>query len=235
MTVRFTPRFALVALLLILIVVPLGGVLAQTAPATPVLVSPADGSIQNTHLPFLEWTGADADTYKIVIKNPDGTKFFKKQVNAADVCSGTDCGYSLVSDGVSFDRNDEGYSWKVTAINAVGKAKSASAVFAIDFPGAPELESPLEGATVSGDVTFMWNEVTAANFYTLIVKNTVTKQKQKALLYLSQSPICSAGLCEYAFSQPLSAGTYSWKVKAEQQPLPNSSKSEKRLFTVSAD
>ncbi len=219
-------RFIIVTLVLIL--VPFTIVLAQDAPAAPELISPADGEVYNTHAPLLQWTNVEANIYKIVIKKADGTKYLKYKLNGADVCDEfLGCSYSLATSDDSFDENGD-YTWKVVAKNEFGKGKKTAA-FTIDFPGAPKLISPQPGATVSGNTSFNFEEVVAATQYKLVVKNTATKQKFKLT---ADNPICPSGICALSLTDTLAPGSYSWKVKAHQPPMPNKSKSEKRNFTV---
>lgn len=222
-------RAAATLLLLVLALVPFATALAQEAPAIPTLVNPADGQTYNTHAPLLQWTDVEADTYKIVIKKADGTKYLKYKLNDADVCSEfLECSYSLATSGDSFDENGE-YTWKIVAKNEFGKSKSEPATFIIDFPGAPTLVSPLPGATVTGSTTFSFEEVVAATAYKLVVKNTDTKQKFKVSV---DTTVCTSGICTVSLPETLEPGSYSWKVTAQQPPLPNKSKSEKQTFTV---
>jgi len=224
-------RSAVTLLLLFLALVPFATALAQEAPAIPGLINPADGGVYDTHAPLLQWTNVEADTYKIVIKTEDGTKYLKYKLNGAEVCSEfLDCSYSLATSGDSFDENGV-YTWKIVAKNEFGKSKSETATFTIDFPGAPELISPLPGATVGGNTSFEFQEVNAATRYTLVVKNTVTKEKFKVSV---DNPVCSSGICSLSLDETLEPGAYSWKVKSEQPPMPNKSKSEKQTFTVEA-
>jgi hypothetical protein len=220
-------RFTITGFLFVLVLMPLGSTLAQDAPDTPVLLSPMDGGVYNTDTPLFEWTDAAADTYKLVIKNADGTKFLKQKFDTADVCDVTGCRYSLVNANLTFTENGE-YSWKVVAKNEFGKAKSTSAAFTIDSPGAPELEAPLDGANVTGQVTFSWTEINGATRYVLILKHTGTGDKLKETF---DYPVCISGICEYTPQDPLIFGTYTWKVTAQQPPIPNKSKSEKWSFS----
>jgi hypothetical protein len=232
MSGRITPRFTFAALLFILTFIPFSTSFAQDLPDTPVLTNPADGSIQTTNTPLLEWTDAAADSYKVVIKNDLGVKVFKFSVESADVCDDFgSCSYSLVNDDLSFSENGD-YSWKVVAKNTAGKAKSEAAAFTIDFPGAPVLISPSDGATVAGNTLFQWEERPAAIRYVLSVKDSTTGEKVKRTF---DYPSCPSGICFYQFSIPLEPGSYTWSVSAEQPPIPNKSKSEKRAFTVGAD
>jgi hypothetical protein len=226
------PRFAFVFLLIILALVPFATAFAQEVPDTPILMNPSDGSVENTNTPLLEWSDAAADTYKVVVKDADGIKLFKFKLNSADVCDGFGtCYYSLSNDDLAFTENGD-YSWKVVAKNEAGKAKSDTAFFTIDFPGTPELVSPADGDLVQGNVVFQWNEVLAAIRYVLTVKDDASGQKVKQTLdYL----VCPGGLCYYQFSIPLAPGSYTWSVSAEQPPIPNKSKSEKRSIVVAID
>jgi hypothetical protein len=203
-----------------------------TAPTKPILISPADGSTAETHAPLFVWQGTDAERYKLTIKDAAKNKLFKAWLNAAEVCTGADCSYSVGAQGVRFD-NGSGYTWKIVAENSLTKVKSDKATFAVEFPGKPLLLEPVSGATMSAYPTFAWNEVDAANEYMVIIKHKKKDIKVKSGWLSAGS--CSSGVCTYSPSDPLVKGTYIWKVKARQSGIANQSKSDKIEFNVATD
>jgi hypothetical protein len=226
-------HLGITVLLLVVTLLPLGVSSAQEAPDIPVLTSPMDGSIQNTDTPLFQWSDVTADVYKLVIKDESGVKFLKQKLNSADVCEEfTACSYSLVNVDLTFTENGD-YLWKIVAKNEFGKAKSETAGFTIDFPGAPELVSPADGDTlispVSDLMSFSWNEVVTATRYVFSIKHLESGEKVKQTL---DNPVCPSGVCEYTLPVLLFPGTFTWRFTAQQPPISNKSKSEKRTLIV---
>jgi hypothetical protein len=222
------------SMLIILFILALTSSFVMAAPPTqPVITSPAEGMSYDTHAPLLQWTSdpANVTSFKVVIKNAAGEKVYSKGgILPASACSGTDCMHSFGAENVSLSNGQ--FTWRVTAINAEGKAKSAPATFTINFPGAPELIAPDDndssGAT---NTVFEWNSVNAADQYRVKVKNTVTGAKFNSD-WQSASALCGS-TCTYVFDAPFAGGTYKWSVEARQVTFPTSiSKSVKRTFTI---
>jgi hypothetical protein len=220
--------------LIILIILALTSSFVLAAPPTqPVIVSPADGMTYDTNAPLLEWTGNNTDTtsFKVVIKDAAGNKVYSKgNLLPVDVCAGSACLYSFGAENIQLGNGQ--FTWRVTAINADGKTKSAPATFTINFPGALELIAPDDNDTTGAtNIVFEWNSVNAADQYRVKVKNTVTGAKSNSD-WQSASALCGA-TCTYVFDAPFAAGTYKWSVEARQVTFPTSiSKSIKRTFTI---
>jgi hypothetical protein len=107
---------------------------ASLAPAAFNLLSPADGASVPTKKPVLQWEeSANADTYKVVIKDSAGVLIHKKSYNAGDVCAAGTCQIDLAVEGISL-KNGETYKWKVVAKNTYGKTKAGKWTFTVNVP-----------------------------------------------------------------------------------------------------
>ncbi|HEX2619345.1 MAG TPA: hypothetical protein VHL11_04335 [Phototrophicaceae bacterium] len=203
---------------------------SRAVPPAPVLVSPADGETVNTHSPLLQWTGSDADVFKVLVKNSANEKVLKVNASPVDACTGSDCSLSPSLNGVDF-LNDT-FTWKVIAKNVDGKASSTKFSFTVDFPGTPTLLSPAPDyvGPVSG---FSWEPVAAAEQYRLRVKNLTSGEKLVLLDWTNAGDICGA-TCDYLYEGTFDEGvSYKWWVEARQITFPNVSKSDKWKFTQS--
>jgi hypothetical protein len=208
---------------------------ARAVPGTPVITSPADGTTTTTNAPLLQWTGDVANTtsFKVVIKDAAGTTVYKNGgIDPAQACTGDACSFSFGAENVTLGNGS--FTWKVSAKNAEGKAKSLAATFTVNFPGTPELIAPAEGSSSANTVpTFNWNVVNQADQYRVKVKNTVTGATFKSD-WQAASAVC-ASTCSYTFAAAFAAGTYKWSVDAGQVTFPTSiSKSVKWTFTIEA-
>jgi hypothetical protein len=210
--------------LIILVILALASSFVLAAPPVqPVITSPADGMTYDTNAPLLQWqwsTATAVTSFKVVIKNAAGETVYKKGgIIPINFCNETDCSYSFGAENVSLSNGQ--FTWRVTAINAEGKAKSAPATFTINFPGAPELIAPDDNdSTGATNIVFEWNSVNTADQYRVKVKNTMTGAKWNTD-WQSSSAVCGS-TCTYVFDAPFAAGTYKWSVQARQVTFPTS-------------
>jgi len=133
-------------------------------PLAPVLLSPANGSINNPLNPTMDWNSViNADTYNIQIsRNTDFTQIL------LDVQNISLSQYNVPPSTLSYDSI---YFWRVRGTNAfaTGQWSSVWNFRTISFlPYAPVLTSPLNNSTnISLTPTLDWNDVFGANSYKL--------------------------------------------------------------------
>jgi hypothetical protein len=129
-------------------------------PATPLLASPEDGTINISINPSLEWNNtASAGFYRIQIALDEG---FNSTVLDREGISAT----SFDAEGLDFNTL---YYWRVQAVNEAGTSNWSNArSFTTEeqYVEAPQPQSPPDGA---GDqpttITLEWSEVLLANEY----------------------------------------------------------------------
>lgn len=202
-------------------------------PTKPVITSPEDGVISNTHTPLLVWEASDgATSYKLVLQTSAGAAVFSKTLVVAtdDPCSGGDsCLFSLVNDDINLA--NRAYRWRVIALNDDGQNASPFAVFTVDFPGKPTLVSPTNNAPAGQVQTFTWNVVDQADSYTVVVQHIASGHKLISIP-LSTGSACTGDLCDFTFNSLLKLGENRWWVEARQVSFTNISRSAKRKITV---
>lgn len=202
-------------------------------PTKPVITSPEDGVISNTHTPLLVWEASDgADDYKLILQtSPQGAPVFSTTLNVVEdaPCSGDTCLYSMVNDGVEL--LNRAYRWRVIAMNEDGNNASAFATFTVDFPGKATLVSPANNAPAGQVQTFTWNVVAQADNYTVVVEQ-ISNGNKLISIPLTQA-VCSGDLCSFTFNSLLKVGAHRWWVETRQITFPNVSRSAKRKINVS--
>ena len=176
-------------------------------PPAPVLGSPS-GAIGNP-TPTYTWnTSSGATQYWITVSN--GTApVFQGLYDTATVCSGSSCAvsqYPVLAIG--------SYTWAVQAKNAAGGTFSPDMTFSVQAPPAPALSSPSGGVSTTTP-TFTWSASsgpTAATSYLLQVLNGSGGNVYQ-LTYTPAQASCAA-TCSVTPTTALTAGSYSWSVKA---------------------
>jgi len=130
------------------------------APATPVLISPANNSVDISLTPTLTWGAVGgADNYTVQISTTPNFLVYNDSITTTNIQ------YTVPS-----GKLQEGYTyfWRVKASNSIGSSSWSSVWnFATHIgPEAPTLVSPLNGATgIILTPTLDWNDVPAATGY----------------------------------------------------------------------
>jgi hypothetical protein len=202
-------------------------------PTKPVITSPEDGEVINTHTPLLSWQASDgATSYKLILQTSQGAAVLTKTltVETDDPCSGGDnCSYSMVNDDINL--LNRAYRWRVIARNQDGNNASPFANFTVDFPGKPTLVSPANNAAAGQVQTFQWNVVDQAELYTVVVEHINSGNKTVSISLLP-GEVCSGDVCSFTFNSLLKLGANRWWVEARQLTFPNVSRSAKRKINV---
>ena len=137
---------------------------ASTPPATPVLLSPTDGSTVSP-TPLLNWNDVDSATsYRLQVSTV--ANFSTTEI---DQVSLTQSQYQVPGGVLA---NYTQYYWRVRARNSGGWSPWASAwsfTTTIAAPTTPVLLSPADGSTVSPTPLLDWNDVLTATSYRLQV------------------------------------------------------------------
>ncbi len=142
----------------------------ETPPAAPTLNAPT-GTIDQA-FPEYNWdTVADADTYRLVIKNRFKRNLFSRGYDAAVVDNGD--GTCSVIPGLALDPGD--YYWLIIPANEYGQGDASALMpFTVDTtqvpPAAPALNTPT-GTTDQALPEYNWDTVTDADSYKLVIKN----------------------------------------------------------------
>jgi V8-like Glu-specific endopeptidase len=193
------------------------------SPGVPVLLTPT-GDIGDEYYPTYTWnkvTEAQGESmatwYYLWVNGPSGN-VFKQWYKAMDICNDTTC---VVRPSTPLGGGT--HTWWVQAWNPGGYGAWSSPMnFSTEIPtvpGTPVLIAPT-GNVSDTTPTYTWNEVTesntesAATWYYLWVNGptgNVIKQWYKAV------DLCNAGICSIAPSTTLSAGAYTWWVRAWNQ------------------
>jgi hypothetical protein len=176
-------------------------------PTTPTTLSPS-GTI-NTALPTFSWYPvSSASQYILTVNNISAQAMYTLTLNASEVCGASSC---TTTPGTTL--NPGTYSWylQASSTNGVSPA-SVGKTFTIVLPlSTPVLISP-EGNLASAQPTFKWQEVSGANQYSLVVRDssgtTVIEKSQ-----ISQS-VCSGSTCSYDTGAALYKGNFTWIVMA---------------------
>jgi len=170
-------------------------------PASPQLVSPANGSATNDTTPTFDWsdvTDPSGITYCIQVDN-SGSSFLSPEIDKSGLTSSTYTPITALAAGT--------YSWRVNAKNGVGTTGGWSATWQLIIdttaPGAPTLIAPIDN-DVTNDTTpsFDWSDVSDPS--------GVTYEIQVGII--SRSGLTSS---EYTLDTSLDYGTYTWKVRAK--------------------
>jgi hypothetical protein len=152
---------------------------ADGSPATPTLLSPANGSSEpGTSITF-RWSASSGATHYLYEINTDpnwgpGTRFGYGDI-PNNFCSSY-C-YTIANNGlvvVGFPNTGTIYYWRVWAGNSNGWSAATSGQYVVNGtsvpPATPTLTSPADGANVVGSsINFRWSDVSGATQYLLEV------------------------------------------------------------------
>ncbi|MBN2789184.1 MAG: choice-of-anchor D domain-containing protein [Candidatus Delongbacteria bacterium] len=169
-----------------------------SAPATPVLVSPANGSSLDHQNPTFDWDDVTGATeYGILIDN--NSSFTSPEIDVT----------TAVSEYTVFTLPYGTYYWKVRARSTAGTSAFSSlwslSIFEV-IPEVPTLISPADSSSFEDQTpTFDWNDVTGANGYNIQIDNNSD--------FSSPEIDTSTALSQYTAST-MAYGTYYWKVRA---------------------
>lgn len=205
-------------------------------PDAPAIISPGGGVTYNTNLPFLEWIGASTATrYRVVFRNALGQVVLARVFRAADVCAGVACAANLLVDppAPQFTFVNDSYTWRVFAINNDGRTGSTPETFTIDFPGTPVTVAPVSGGELTTRTpSFVWNPVSAADQYRVVVRNLTTGVVRRSA-WMNDAAVCVGNECTFVFDQPFPRAGFRWWVLARQVTFPaNVSRSERVPFRI---
>jgi hypothetical protein len=203
-------------------------------PDAPTAISPSGAITTNT--PTLKWYAlSNADKYDLRVKNEYTQQEIAKEVNAANVCSGSTCAWTVES--------------ALSAADYIGSARASGTCggygqwnagmrFSLD---APPLDKPTP-LSPSGEIadttpTLTWTVVSGATSYGLEVTLETTTQSARTRLAeqrLDAAQYCNGSTCSYTLTTPLSPAGYYWRVQArDSRPSEKwSAWSDKMYFTV---
>ncbi|MBI3111316.1 MAG: fibronectin type III domain-containing protein [Ignavibacteriales bacterium] len=140
-----------------------------SAPATPTLVSPSNGSVNQPTTPTLTWNPvSSADTYRLQVST--SSSFATMLIEDSTITS-TSREVGPLSQGTT-------YSWRVSARNSAGSSTFSSTRTFTTVPPPPDqpiLASPADGATYQPTtLTLSWNAVSGAQTYRLQVSTSAS-------------------------------------------------------------
>ena len=188
------------------------------------LIAPADGATGLTVDPTFLWSQiVGAHHYTLIVSTNPGFSTTFDSLN-------TDYNSYTPSIAGGPDAYPNGtYYWKVEAKTSVGTVitTSAARIFAKQEP--LPLIAPADGAELTSNPTFQWNQVVGAHHYTLVVStNPGFSTTYESLItdYTIYTPYSSAGKATYA------VGTYYWKVEAKTSVGTTITTSSTRTFTI---
>ena len=185
-----------------------------TPPATPSLVSPADGAQITNTTPTLDWTDVtdpSGVTYTVQLSvDPDFGSFVVNQANL------TSSQYS-VSTQLSVGTT---YYWRVKAVDGASNESDWAVPYSFSIiqtggdttpPAVPTLVSPADGTqTTNRRPTLSWNSVSDPSGVTYSLQ--VAKDSQFSTLVVDETGLSSP---QYSFSADLDVlTTYYWRVRA---------------------
>ena len=175
-----------------------------SAPGTPSLLAPADGSVTANTKPSFSWSAvSDASRYQVQIDN-----------NATFTSPERSFFYTGTSYTLSVPLAPDTYYWRVRGQNAANGC-SAYGPWSISrtlticaTPAAPTLVSPVSGTvTLNGRPTFSWSAVSNASRYQVQIDNNADfTSPERSFFYAGTS---------YTLSVPLAPGTYYWRVRGQ--------------------
>lgn len=207
---------------------------SNSAPETPVMLSPLRGEEVATLTPTLQWaTAVDADgdtlSYNVRIVAADGA--------AVSANSNALTTSLLVADGLLLENNK--YGWQVQAADAaLTSAYSAVENFWVnaveEAPTAPVVDAPAAAATADKDTIFSWQAATDADpLATVTYRLEIAKggDFSAPVITVEQGELSSAALSTFAGYADLQPGaTYQWRVVAVDNANLTTA-SEVRAFT----
>ncbi|HEX2620567.1 MAG TPA: S8 family serine peptidase [Phototrophicaceae bacterium] len=204
-----------------------------TKPGKPTLVSPLDHeTISGIPLTF-SWSATDNTTlYGLAVKDHKGKKVVDEMISP-DICLENLCSYSLVDPLPKVGK----YKWFVKTYNQYHENQSDKSTLIADYPGAPTLQQPEDGAVLTDKsqwTVLQWSLVENATTYKVAVKDTKTGEKfVKATLTAADcvDNVCSYLVTEDDLAKLRNHHIYKWSVQASNDL--GVSKSEK--FSFSAD
>jgi hypothetical protein len=171
-------------------------------PLAPTLTTPINALVTNNTTPTFSWTAvAYGNTYQLEISN---TATFAVKLRSFTGAAGI-----LTYTSTALPAGT--YYWHARAMNVKNAAGPWSAVrsFTIDLtpPAAPVLSKPVAGAQVTGTPAFAWLASTTATKYQFQYDDSAS---------FNSPNYTSAELATLTLTPPaMSAGTYSWRVRAK--------------------
>jgi len=207
---------------------------SNSAPETPVMLSPLQGDEVTTLTPSLQWAAAfdaDGDTLSYNARIVDATGAVVSTQSSVVATS------LLVADGLLLENNQ--YGWQVQAADAILTSDYSAIknfwVNAIEeAPIAPVLDAPEAVTNADKDTTFHWQAATDADplaFVTYRLEIAKDGDFAAPIMVVEQAELTSAALSTLAGYDDLQANTtYQWRVLAiDNTGL--STASEVRTFT----
>jgi predicted outer membrane repeat protein len=205
-------------------------------PSRPNLLAPFPNIQLADSAPVFTWGESSASEavhwYKLVVKNAMGETVYAAKVMPS-LCVAGICSRQVRDQGIVLKNG--AHTWFVQVKNAAGKAKSKVNTLVIEFPGATELISPLDGLiTTERGPLFSWSQVSLAAQYRLqIRKNDKTVYSR---WFSTTDTSCDGAVCTVdlaAFNVKLPRGKLQWRVDTRNKPLgPSVSKSEWRQLKI---
>lgn len=193
-----------------------------TFPDIPLLDGPDEELI--LHKPGITFTwqpGDDTDEYRLRVRDESGKAVFKKTVKhseCTDVCT-------VTTDAVMTDKHT--HTWDVRAFNAFQKAKSDVRTFKVDYPGAPTLNTPVDGLVINdpAELTSLnFSIVETADTYEVLLRDITKPNKPVRIFRQKFAPdaaelVCTATDCTVNIPQSVrdalkDDAVYGWRVIA---------------------
>jgi len=188
-----------------------------TPPAAAILVSPINLQVVNTTKPIYTWNAvSNATRYYLIIRGIRGTVtsqwFSKEQTNCA-----SGLGRCSVIPTQTLTKNSI-YTWQIQTANTSGSGPlSRIGTFRISGtakPNAPRAISSTIQKNLAATQAFTWQAVPNVNSYVVLI----TGQTGGVVAQMIVTPIqancpLGSGVCTFALSKQLVAGTYRWAVR----------------------
>ncbi|MBC8170704.1 MAG: hypothetical protein H7X77_03500 [Anaerolineae bacterium] len=196
-------------------------------------LAPTDGdSISSVPLTFNWSSVADVTLYTLVVKSDSGETALKELLPPEN-CIGDVCSYvlnePLPANGI--------YKWFVKTRNQFKENQSEKSVIAVDYPGAPTLQQPVNETVLTDKsqwTEMTWSEVAGATGYRVVAKDLTSGVK--FVKFDVPVAACTGGICTYSVSdadrnQLKNNRIYKWYVQASN----DIGKSQSAKFTFSSD
>ncbi len=173
---------------------------------TVILESPASAFYTNNPGITFQWAGIEvADTYTFQLIRKISTE---EEVYAQAGISETS--HTIPTEILNLDAQ---YIWKVKAVNSTSQSNFSNRIFYLDrdIPGKPVLTSPENNKVLTGDVDFIWEELTDTGTVKSEITYTLEISKNTDFSTLVETYNLTGTQQTHSFAE---TGEYYWRVKA---------------------